>query len=173
MNCPKCKNVALEKASFEAPYSCSQCGGIWVLNEEINKLTEASFDDQQVEKTDDDDYDSKTGLCPNGHGIMIRAKMDFETPFYLERCTQCGGIWFDHGEWNQVARNHLFDNITEFWTMAWQRKHQQEKNREHFLELNKDLLGNDVFDLVLTLAEKLKDHPEKLRAVGLLKGEMS
>jgi len=54
-----------------------------------------------------DDTDNRTGPCPSGHGIMIRAKVDIDEPFYLEKCTTCGGIWFDHGEWLRIVENNF------------------------------------------------------------------
>ncbi len=56
-------------------------------------------------------HDDKTGLCPEGHGIMVRAKIDVEDPFYLEKCTHCGGIWFDSGEWQQIAQHQLIESL--------------------------------------------------------------
>lgn len=171
MNCPKCKTTVLERTSYGAPYSCAKCGGMWVLNDEISKLSE-SFINQPLSDSESEINDSRTGLCPEGHGIMIRAKIDFDKPFYLERCTHCGGIWFDQGEWHRIAENQFYENLSEFWTSSWQRKQQQEKNRESFLEMNKKLFGDEIFNALIDLADKLKNHPEKSRALALLKGEI-
>lgn len=173
MLCPKCKDVELKNPSQDAPLSCAKCGGIWVDDEGIAGLAGSSFDDSIITKEDDEEYDSKTGLCPKGHGIMLRARVEFETPFYLERCPHCGGIWFDYGEWNLIAKTHLFDNLAEIWTVSWQRKQRTEKERDHFLDTNREQLGDELFEQIVALAEKMKNHPEKMRALALLKNEIT
>jgi hypothetical protein len=40
------------------------------------------------------------------------------------------------------------------------------------LELNRKLLGDRIFTAIMTLAEDLKDHPEKNRAIALLQKEI-
>lgn len=173
MDCPKCKTVELRASDFSEPFSCNQCRGTWISNEEISKLSVSLLHgDSDKGGADNNSNDQKTGLCPNGHGIMVRAKVDVEDPFYLEKCTRCGGIWFDKGELKRITETQLVTNIADFWTQSWQRKHRKEKDRESFLEMNEKLFGDDTFNLIMQLAEQLKSHPEKTRALALLKEEM-
>lgn len=118
-----------------------------------------------------DDMDKKTGLCPAGHGIMIRARVALDQPFYLEKCTACGGIWFDKGEWLRIAEHNLADSLPAIWSKAWQRRQREEKDRESYLGLNKRLLGDSLFDAVMAVASQLKGHPERDRAMALLQQE--
>ena len=169
MECPKCKGVRLEKNDPSKPHWCPACGGVWVAMEDFSK----SFEDvHDTGVFDHDAFDGKTGLCPAGHGIMLRARIEGDYVFYLERCTTCGGVWFDHGEWQQIAKHHLVDNLSDHWTTAWQRKKQHEQEREHFIELNRKLIGEDIVHRILDLADLLKNHPEKARAMALLKQEI-
>lgn len=171
MNCPKCNNAELKKLSYNAPYLCSECGGMWLLNVESTNLQAETI--EQIESDlDIVGYDKKTGLCPSGHGIMIRARVDIDEPFYLERCTACGGIWFDKGEWIRIAENNLADNLSNIWSKSWQRKQSKDNNRESFLKINQKLLGDQIFDSIMNLTKKLKDHPEKDRAIALLQQEI-
>ena len=174
MNCPKCNTVNLQKSGFGLPLTCSQCGGKWISHDEISKLSEMFIaTDDQPGIVDDGSNDGKTGLCPNGHGIMLRAKVDtHDDLFYLEKCTKCGGIWFDKGELKRMNESRLIENIADFWTVNWQRKHRREKDREGYLAMNKKLFGDDIYDSILRLASLLKKHPEKTRALALLKEEM-
>jgi len=119
------------------------------------------------------DHDSMTGLCPAGHGIMIRAKVDIDEPFYLDKCTSCGGIWFDRGEWLRIVENNLAENLCNIWSKAWQRKHSKEKNRAFFLNMNHKLLGDNIFNMIIQLSNMLKKHPEKNRAIALLQHEIT
>jgi hypothetical protein len=47
-----------------------------------------------------------------------------------------------------------------------------ESSRQSYLESNKKLLGEGVYNTIIQLAEKLKDHPEKGRALALLQQEI-
>jgi Zn-finger nucleic acid-binding protein len=169
MECPKCKGVKLEKTDLSKPYWCPVCGGVWVSMEEISRPFAEDIDPALFDSLH---YDGKTGLCPLGHGIMIRAKIEGDYDFYLERCSHCGGVWFDHGEWQQIAKHKLVDNLSHFWTAAWQRKNMQEKEREIFIDRNKTLIGEEIVEKILELGKILKNHPEKSRALALLKQEI-
>lgn len=173
MECPKCKGVRLEKTDPSKPLWCPECGGVWVPMQDMDNVSQSFSEDLNTSMFDASAYDQKTGLCPQGHGIMLRAKVEGDKPFYLERCPHCGGIWFDHGEWQQVVKYHLTDHLADFWTTAWQRQLQSRKDRESFIELNKSLLGEDIVGDIFKLAEKLKSHPEKSRALALLRQELN
>lgn len=170
MNCPKCKTQILSKRSYNSPFSCQQCGGTWVQAKEFSNATNLIAEiDKSSEKQNE--HDKRTGVCPEGHGILLRARIDLDEPFYLERCSDCGGIWFDQGEWRQVVDNQLVLGLPDLWSRSWQRKQRAQANRENFLSINRELLGEQVFESIIQLAEVLKSHPEKGRAIALLTQE--
>jgi Zn-finger nucleic acid-binding protein len=173
MKCPKCLSSDLRKKSFSEPYFCPECGGIWVRKEDLSRMNYNFFEASEDDFPDHNVRDSKTGICPVGHGIMIRAKIEGESPFYLERCSACGGIWFDRGEWQRIAGNHFLKNLPDFWSLSWQRKQKQEKNRRQYLQQNEELLGLELFNSILALSENLKLHPEKSRALAFLQQEIN
>ncbi len=170
MKCPKCKTTELKTSGYNSPYFCDECKGMWLTNTNDSSLPEITI--ESIEDTSITGNDSKTGLCPSGHGVMIRAKVDIDEPFYLEKCTACGGIWFDKGEWQRIAENNLSDNLSIIWSKSWQRNQSKTKNRESFLETNQKLLGEQIFKEIMDLSEKLKSHPEKDRALALLQQEV-
>jgi Zn-finger nucleic acid-binding protein len=173
MNCPKCKEPELRKKSgFDSPLSCQRCGGMWLESKNLPGFIENLKSSSPATGEDTSLNDDKTGLCPAGHGIMIRAKIGIDNPFFLEKCTTCGGIWFDNGEWLRVVNSDLTDKINEFWCKSWQSKQRQEKNRQNYLKTNKKLFGNELFDELMKLSELLKTHPEKGRAIALLQQEV-
>ncbi len=173
MNCPKCKDIALsKKGDFNSPFSCKKCGGMWLEYEKLpdfmdNLKSSTSKLDEGLNLNDD-----KTGLCPSGHGIMLRAKINVENPFFLEKCGTCGGVWFDNGEWQRIIDNELTDMMNEFWCKSWQSLQRKEQNRQNYLDSNRKLLGNELFDNLMKLSEILKKHPEKGRAIALLQQEI-
>ena len=181
MDCPKCKNVKLRRklkqSSFSSrrapsPLTCAKCGGLWIETEEFSILSDSYIEDGNIGSNPDPSADGRTGLCPAGHGLLIRAKIDLDPPFHLEKCSVCGGIWFDKWEWNRIIEAHLIENLNDFWTFAWRIKHRRKKDREYYLNLNKELLGEELFESIIQMAQTLRDHPEKLKAMALLRYEM-
>jgi len=171
MNCPKCTDQKLRKSGFDAPFDCFTCGGMWLAHADLPDFfdhLQSSSDSETGHSLNDD----KTGLCPAGHGIMLRARIDAEEPFFLEKCGTCGGIWFDHGEWHRIVNAHLADRIHEIWCRAWQIQQQKDKSRQTYLDSNKKLLGSELFERLMKLSEDLKAHPEKGRAIALLQQEL-
>lgn len=172
MNCPKCKGRLSEKKKYNAPCLCEQCGGMWIQTKQLRNLS-ALPDELETPLSDQENYDRQTGMCPEGHGIMLRSKVDVDDPFYLEKCTACGGIWFDNGEWQRVSRTAFAENLENLWCRSWQRRQREKKNRDAFLEMNRDLLGEDIFQRIVELSGLLRNHPESTRAVALLQQEIS
>ena len=171
MKCPKCKTTELNKQGFDSPLYCKQCGGMWLESEKLPEFMEASSE-LHNEESGNSEQDERTGLCPSGHGIMIRARIDAAEPFYLEKCARCGGIWFDRGEWQKIVSGNFARNLNELWCRSWQARQRRESGRQNFLESNKKLLGKGVYDEIMHLAQNLKDHPEKGRALALLQQEV-
>jgi len=80
MKCPKCKTTDLEKTDYNSPWFCETCGGLWLIS-----LEKSTFADMLTEDiaplTSPGNHDNETGICPSGHGIMIRARVDINKPF--------------------------------------------------------------------------------------------
>lgn len=168
MNCPKCSEQVLVRSDYQSPHKCNHCGGSWLRAREISRLPE-----MQSEKDESpwvaSQGDSRTGLCPEGHGIMLRAKIDLDEPFYLERCSDCGGLWFDKGELEQIVANNFTSLLPDLWSDSWQRKQREKESKGHYWEINRKLLGEDVFNQIVELSNSLSTHPEKDRALAFLR----
>ncbi len=172
MNCPKCKNAALKKKEFSSPYFCPECGGLWLESKFIDRLSEIS--DHTLKSNEYPDHDSKTGLCPQGHGILTRAKVnDDDQPFYLERCSKCYGIWFDKGEWQKVAENHFQENLFQIWSLSWQREQRKNRKQAEMIELLKEKLSPELYNDIVNLAERINQHPERHKALTLLNEKLN
>jgi Zn-finger nucleic acid-binding protein len=140
-------------------------------SKELSKMPDVFLEVEALPEQEDKN-DKHTGLCPDGHGIMLRAKVDIDEPFYLERCTHCGGVWFDNGEWKRVIDNHLLTSLSDLWSTSWQRKRREEEGRERFMQMNREHLGDHIYDSVVALAQMLKEHPQQKRAISLLQAEL-
>lgn len=182
MKCPKCKAIELQRGgSFPSKgnrtRSCPSCGGIWIPGSDLSAIAdmlshESDEAEDSPESAGNDDPDSRTGLCPESHGIMIRARVPLDPPFFLERCSACGGIWFDRGELNRILESDLILNLSVIWTLSWQRQQHQKEGLEQYRRIQKERLGEDLYEQILRLARQLKDHPHQNRAIGLLHHEL-
>jgi Zn-finger nucleic acid-binding protein len=178
--CPKCPSVELERpergGKVKRPYSCNQCGGMWLTPREVDYVIEnaeaASLIQPENGETPVSEMDKKAGSCPHGHGILIRAKIDVKSPFYLEKCAVCGGIWFDKGEWRRLAESHLVQNLREFWTSAWQKKQREAEYEEVYKEWQKRMFGDQLQKQLLHVADLLRNHPKKSEAIAFLREEV-
>lgn len=117
MFCPKCtafellpayhpKAKALEQAA--QPHMCPNCGGLWMPSATAIGLLHADAALQPVVIDDPEALrarDAQVGVCPQRHGMLIRITIFDREPYTLERCAQCGGMWFDSGEWERLRAN--------------------------------------------------------------------
>ncbi len=117
MECPKCASYELvpvyhPRAAAREPAPdirmCPHCGGLWMASTTAIRLIGSdtllqpiAVDDPEAARA----RDAKTGMCPNHHGLLIRITIFDDEPYSLERCAQCGGMWFDGGEWERLRTN--------------------------------------------------------------------
>lgn len=111
--------------------------------------------------------DARTGLCPFGHGILIRAKVEIDDSFYLERCPECMGIWFDKGEWNKLAQSHLLERLDTLWDPAWRFRHRQSRERELVRRRLEQSFGAETLGQLDALVDRLGDAATTVRAEAL------
>ncbi len=140
--CPKCKHVGMKTPAGRASrlLRCPECKGTWLPQNEARLDAVSSLLSNESTIRPCEDTDGRACLCPHGHGILIRAKVEGDEPFYVDRCVRCAGIWLDKGEWNKLAQNHLLENMELLWDPAW-RHHARERRKE---ALYRESLFNDL-----------------------------
>ncbi|WP_163337594.1 zf-TFIIB domain-containing protein [Desulfopila sp. IMCC35008] len=171
MYCPKCKGVELRQNDENLPFTCPKCGGLWLESHALPRMQELA--DFSSGGHQNPDHDHKTGLCPGGHGVLTRTKIEVEQPFYLEKCVQCNGIWFDKGEWQKVSESQFETNLLQLWSRAWQREKRREHQEQEITRLDKEALGEELYYEIIQLAGKISAHPCRSRAVGLFQEELA
>ncbi len=171
MQCPKCKSVTLLDGALDDKFAvkyCQECKGTWIPADEyeawasrqpynpgVPDLKSKTLNVNFVQSP----FDTKAALCPECRRYLSRAKVNLTTPFYVERCMQCRGIWCDYGEWDILEKLGLHTTIEELFSNEWQAKTREQKFSEQERRATIDKLGSDVAAQVFALAEVLEKHP--------------
>ena len=120
LSCPRCGGVL---SSVHYPHTdvtvdvCDACEGVWLDNGEFPRIRawHQSLEQQDFAELDTHesrseeflrsflaDMDTATMLCPRCQKPALE-ELDLDySGVVLDRCLQCGGVWFDGGELEQV-----------------------------------------------------------------------
>lgn len=169
MQCPKDKKVELvdsRLAGDMAVKHCPDCKGTWIPagEYEVWQSQQSQTRVEAIPKTLDVDYvqspfDTKAALCPECRHYLSRAKVGLKTPFYVERCPNCGGIWCDRGEWDILERLGLHTSIGQLFSSEWQIRVKAREYAAREKEATVEKLGESLAQQVFELAELLENHP--------------
>jgi Zn-finger nucleic acid-binding protein len=169
-DCPKCKSPTLaaltgrtSSSPFVPPSRCTRCRGVWLPHEAV----EAHHLPASLEAAAElpNGADARAGVCPLCHGVLVRARVDSEHPFHLDRCPVCSGIWFDEGEWAAVAASEWLTHLDDLWDPIWRKRVRLKRAEKRHLETLQNALGDEAFGKVIQAVHALRGHP--MRSLGL------
>ncbi|HYQ45723.1 MAG TPA: zf-TFIIB domain-containing protein [Polyangiaceae bacterium] len=174
-HCPKCASQLLvpvegvRASSGGSALQCPNCAGFWVPPEVVALPASVEvLGKRDVRPKQPHLETQRTGQCPEGHGLLRRARVTFHDPYFLERCARCGGVWFDAGEWSRAVADELLGNLSEVWSPAW-RKHLSDQQSHDSLEVDlRAKLGSELFSALDSLAHQLEHHPQRGVALAYL-----
>lgn len=171
MQCPKCKKVTLLDGVLDddlAVKYCQECKGTWIPAGEYEAWQTRQFqypgNSEVPSGTLNVDFvqspfDAKAALCPECQRYLSRAKVNLKTPFYVERCMQCRGIWCDYGEWDILVQLGLHTTIEQLFSNEWQTRSRERQFFDQERQATIDKLGSELAEQVFELAEVLEKHP--------------
>jgi Zn-finger nucleic acid-binding protein len=168
--CPKCGPQTLTPVEQTSVLRCRGCSGFWVPPEALTLpgIVELLLEhDLRPERPLEQDH--RTGPCPDGHGLLRRARATNDDPFFLERCARCGGIWFDPGEWSRLAAAGLLGDVTSLWSPAWREHLSEEQNRTSLAADLRQKLGRETFEMLERLAQQLTERDAGALALAYLR----
>ena len=192
LTCPKCREETLERHEPMVyrrpkgpppihPARCTRCHGFWLTRDQVAEV-EARGGQLELEPADapppDHQLDRRTGLCPDCGRILVRAPIEEDLEeeveaFYLDRCAHCGGIWFDAGEWRELAGEPVAEDLSRLWDPEWRRHRLEDRNRRAYLARLQERLGPELFEAVEELIWRLRAEPDKkAAALAYLHGEL-
>jgi Zn-finger nucleic acid-binding protein len=168
MQCPKDRGIELSDGWLSpelAVQHCPECQGNWIPSGAYKawrgeEPEPVSVPKQMLEvEFETPPLDSRGALCPECRCFLSRAKVAIRSPFYVERCSNCGGIWCDRGEWDILEMLGLHVAIEQLFASDWQTrvKEVELSYRERRATIEK--LGDELAHQVFELAEKLENHP--------------
>lgn len=106
MNCPKCDDQMLTSTKvgeLEVDH-CNECGGLWLDQSELSQLLEANHGDVKslLRGRDTTNANARRGNCPRCNKEMLRVTSALKKQVTVDSCPDCGGVWLDGGEFNQI-----------------------------------------------------------------------
>ena len=104
MDCPRCANPMgeIENEGVVLDF-CSGCKGLWFDAGEAASYFELSRDLPMLSAADRQERDSAMN-CPGCSNRMRQMLYAPPNDLTVDRCTACGGMWFDKGEVQALHR---------------------------------------------------------------------
>ena len=166
-NCPVCDSTQLEPNRLPdglESWACPSCHGNWVkgtkyfdwLKAEATRHGMAS-DAPPFASAVNDSHAGK--FCIECGRYMRRVAVGHGQAFHLDRCTSCGGFWFDANEWSALKESGLHREAHQIFTDSWQaevRRQAREAADERRLA---ERLGKDGVTQLEAIKQWIADHP--------------
>ncbi len=154
-------------------YRCSKCEGYWIKGFQYWKWLKAHGDtipEKSVEFTVDlPASDSKQAkVCIECGHLMLRNKVGHGIPFYLDRCSACGGVWFDKNEWDVLKSRNLHDEIHLIFTSAWQADNREKEQQLNYEKTLSEILGEKDYEDLRKIKVLIRNHPRKDLMLGYI-----
>jgi len=178
MKCPICKEALdyhqlLE--SYLPAYRCRQCEGIWISAREYLRWLQQQptlLPERPAVETDLPTADTpQLKLCPQCGHFLIRYRVLPNAGFYLDRCGNCNGVWFDRNEWDVLVAHNLHDKVNQFFTQPWQNRLRAEEARLKLDQLYHDRFGNDDYARIKDVRQWLQAHPQRGMLLAFLQAD--
>jgi Zn-finger nucleic acid-binding protein len=169
MLCPICKDFVLvdeELLENLSAKSCPQCKGRWVQSFQYWKWLDAHGDtltEKPLEcKADLQSADSPAGkLCPECACFLRHSPVGHNVDFSLDRCNNCGGIWFDKNEWEILVSRNLHDETHFIFSAAWQRRIREEETKLTREQRIEKIVGTEDYKKLTEIATWIAANEHK------------
>ena len=111
-HCPHCVQRPLEACSYAGREVdvCPRCGGLWCEYAQWDSSVLGTYPKIRVPLTGSDTQPAAVEAprrpdraCPVCRRPLTAIRVGGTEACELDQCDQCGGVWFDHGEWDHLA----------------------------------------------------------------------
>ncbi len=108
LRCPRCSGSRLEQCVYEGKEVdiCPRCGGLWCepWDWDTEQLGEAPVVGPFLERAADIINVGESRLqCPECARSLTRLTVRAVKNLEIDQCDRCGGVWFDHREWEYLG----------------------------------------------------------------------
>lgn len=90
---------------------------------------------------------------------MRRVAVGHCQPFHLDRCTSCGGFWFDANEWESLKASGMHREAHQVFTDSWQAEVRRQSREQADQRRLTDRLGENGVAQLESLKQWVADHP--------------
>lgn len=166
-NCPVCESTQLEPGTLAdglEAWVCPSCNGNWVKGTKYfdwlktQTAKRDSADDARLAPMTSSD--SKAGkFCIDCGKYMRRVAVGHGTTFHLDRCTSCGGFWFDANEWASLRSTGLHHEAHQVFTDSWQAEVRRQSREAADQARLTQRLGQDGVEQLEALKRWIAEHP--------------
>jgi Zn-finger nucleic acid-binding protein len=178
MKCPVCKTEELDFSSLENNLMsryCDKCGGNWIPSFEYWKWREQHKDglpetqaEQAVPPNPAPSSALIVKLCPECNKILIQYRVGHGANFSIDKCGNCGGIWFDKNEWEALKARDLHDDVYLIFTAPWQDKVRGQESRRAQEARYRNKFGDEGFNEMQRVKAWIDGHPRKQEILAYL-----
>lgn len=169
MKCPVCPGKALHPHVLTEDLvssKCDACGGQWINSFQYWKWLEAhpsnsSRSYSSLTLQGEGDETARAKVCPECQHILTRHRVGHAVNFTLDRCGNCGGMWFDRNEWDILQNSELRDQIHLVFSATWQSRVREESARIHLEELFAKKIGEEDYSRLKEMKCWLDGHPHR------------
>ena len=169
MNCPSCTprrglspSASPDGARF---HHCARCDGRWIRTADYwrwrARATLSEPDTRQAPSSMPAEIE-RSGLrfCPDDGYLLTRFLVGSPHSFTIDQCRNCGGAWFDTGEWETLLDGGLATQLHRILSDEWQdRLHRVDRETQ---DPEPWVLEFDDADRrrILEIKEWLDGHPD-------------
>ncbi|MBE9066101.1 zf-TFIIB domain-containing protein [Leptolyngbya cf. ectocarpi LEGE 11479] len=170
MYCPCCETSHLKRERLDqhlAVHACETCEGQWVSSYDYWHWLEWQPSNGKIKHCDALDISDRVSdnrrasFCPECNHLMRRAKVGHGLEFYLDRCSHCGGIWFDRGEWDILQVHNIHNKVHLVFSEPWQSQIRQAEFNRVLEETYRSALGDEDYAQALRIRSWLEQHPHR------------
>jgi Zn-finger nucleic acid-binding protein len=98
---------------------CSACKGLWLDGGEFETLTTRKAA-THVDTGDVGEVAKASKIenypCPRCSGAMVRMVDSKQSHIWYEKCSSCGGLFFDAGEFRDLSESTIWDFFRDLFT---------------------------------------------------------
>ncbi len=176
MNCPVCKQMTLFQKELEKHLpvrECNGCGGRWISSYHYWKWKEQSGGDLAAAQPagEEPPVRESTGvkLCPECGRFLRRWPVGEGLAFGLDRCGNCGGMWFDRNEWEALRQRGLGGHVHQIFSEIWQHRLRKEEKTRAMEQFYRGKFGPADYQKALETKAWIDTHPHRAELRAFLK----